>query len=91
MRCTALFLMMARSSAVDDAIRREASLGRLLVERYKSELERFEDTYDMPTETFRARFEDGDLGDDEAFFEWLAVAKSLEHWEEKLSDLQAAG
>lgn len=82
---------MARSSAVDDAIQREASLGRLLVERYRSKLDRFEDAYDMSTETFRDRFESGELGDDEAFFEWLAVAKSLEHWEDKLADLQAAG
>lgn len=82
---------MARPSAVDDAIRREASLGRLLVERYRSKLDRFEEEHGMSTETFRERFEDGELGDDEAFFEWLAVSKALEHWEGKLEDLRAAG
>ncbi len=82
---------MARSPAVDDAIRREESLGRILVARYRSKLERFEDEHGMSTDTFRERFEKGELGDDEAFFEWLAVSKALEHWEEKLADLRAAG
>lgn len=82
---------MSRSPAVEDAIRREASLGRMLVERYRSKLERFEEEHGMSTETFRERFEQGELGDEEAFFEWLATSKALEHWEAKLSDLQAAG
>lgn len=83
--------MMSRSPAVEDAIRREASLGRMLVERYRSKLERFEEEHGMSTEAFRERFERGELGDEEAFFEWLAISKALEHWEAKLSDLQAAG
>lgn len=82
---------MSQPPAVEDAIRREEELGRLLVKRYRSKLERFEERYDMSTETFRRRFQQGELGDDEEFFEWLAASKALEHWKGKLADLRAAG
>jgi hypothetical protein len=81
---------MSRSPAVDDAIQRETELGERLVDRYRSKLEAFEDEHGMSTETFRKRFEAGELGDNEAFFEWLAASRALEHWEEKLADLEAA-
>ncbi len=45
----------------------------------------------MASETFKERFQQGDLGDDEDYFEWVAALKALKHWEEKLSDLRAAG
>lgn len=78
-------------SAVQDAIEREEALGEYLLERYRARLARFEEEHGMSTETFRERFEEGDLGDDEAFFEWLAVSKGLEHWKEKLEQLRSAG
>lgn len=82
---------MSQPPAVEDAIRREEALGRHLLQRYRSKLERFEEEHGMSTETFQQRFQAGELGDDEEFFEWLAACKAVEHWEEKLADLRAAG
>jgi hypothetical protein len=82
---------MDDSPAVEDAVDREAALGEFLLERYREKLDRFEEEHGMSTETFLDRFEGGELGDDEDFFEWRAVADAVDHWEEKLAELQAAG
>lgn len=82
---------MPPADAVKDAIHREETLGEFLLERYRSKLDRFEEEHGMSTEAFRERFQQGELGDDEDFFEWMAVSEAVDHWEGKLADLKAAG
>ena len=43
------------------------------VNMLKKELSRFESTYQMSSEDFFDRFEKGDLGDKEDYFEWSAM------------------
>ncbi len=76
-----------KTKAVKDAVRREKELGRYMLSRYKDKLSEFEDEYDMTTEEFIEKFEDGELGDDQDFFEWFAAFKGKQHWEEKLDQL----
>ncbi len=75
------------TKAVKDAIQREKELGKFMLHRYEDKLSRFEDKYDMTTEEFVEKFEKGELGDDQDFFEWFAAFKGKQHWKEKLDQL----
>ena len=53
----------------------------------KKDLSRFESTYQMSSEDFFDRFEKGDLGDKEDYFEWSAMyqmyERSVDHVRQK--------
>ncbi|MDY6774161.1 MAG: hypothetical protein SVS85_03075, partial [Candidatus Nanohaloarchaea archaeon] len=55
---------------VASAVEKELDEGELVVERLRRRLDRFEEKYDMETEEFIKKFEEGDIGDKEDFFEW---------------------
>jgi len=76
--------------AVSSAIRKDLNEGEYMLERFEKRLKEFEEEYGMSSEEFMEKFESGELGDDEDFFEWYAVYKSKEHWEEKTTELREA-
>lgn len=51
----------------------------------RKNLERFESEYNMPSDEFFSRFEKGELGDREDYFEWAAIfqmnKRSMERFE----------
>ena len=53
----------------------------------KKELSRFESAYQMSSEDFFDRFEKGDLGDKEDYFEWSAIYKMYERSVDRLNIL----
>lgn len=62
---------------IDDERRRLAPLD--------DNLKQFEQRYQMSTEDFQHRFNEGKLGDDQDFFEWDAVADMAARLKEKLA------
>ncbi len=77
------------TKAVKEAVQKERELGRFMLKRYEDKLSKFEDKYDMTTDEFVEKFEKGELGDDQDYFEWFAIFKGNEHWKEKLDELHA--
>ena len=57
--------------------------------RLKKELSRFESTYQMSSEDFFDRFEKGELGDKEDYFEWSAMYQMYERSVDRLNILEA--
>lgn len=76
--------------AIATAIRKEKQEGEYLRNRFRKKLKAFEEKYDMETEDFIDKFNSGELGDREDFFEWKAVYKGLQHWKNKLKTLESA-
>lgn len=52
---------------------------------YETELSNFEKEYQMSTGEFLHRFNSGELGDDEQWFDWLFAYEAVEHLKEQLS------
>ena len=55
---------------------------------YKEKLSYFEKKYEIGTQVFLKKFEGGELGDSEDFFEWFALAKAESHWVTKIKELK---
>ncbi|MBW8049164.1 MAG: hypothetical protein FVQ77_02260 [Cytophagales bacterium] len=79
---------MSVSQEISEAIEKEIFLGKYLIQRYLEKLKQFEKKYKIKTTVFVKRFEKGDMGDDQDFFEWLAIFKGKKHWENKLLNLE---
>ncbi len=60
------------------------------VDMLKEELSRFESTYQMSSEDFFNRFEKGDLGDKEDFFEWSAMYQMYQRSVDRLNILESS-
>jgi len=73
---------------VVSAVQREVSIGNFLVNRYKEKLGFFEKKYNIQTKDFLKKFESGELGDAEDYFEWFSAAEAEKHWENKLKELK---
>lgn len=54
-----------------------------MLDHLKERLDEFEEEYGMDSEEFMQKFESGELGDKEDFFEWHAVIQSINHLEQK--------
>lgn len=78
------------NDAVSSAIRKDLNEGEYMLEKFRQQLEEFEEEYSMGSEEFIEKFESGELGDNEDFFEWYAVYRSKEHWEKKTGELRDA-
>jgi hypothetical protein len=59
------------------------------VNMLKKELSRFERTYQMSSKDFFDRFEKGDLGDKEDYFEWSAMYQMYEKSVDRLNILES--
>ncbi|MCH8319264.1 MAG: hypothetical protein IIA88_12365 [Bacteroidetes bacterium] len=75
------------NQVINEVIEKEISLGKYLSQNYSQKLKYFEKKYKIKTADFVKRFEKGDMGDKEDFFEWLAIFKGKKHWEDKLMNL----
>ncbi len=75
-------------SVVVEALEREARLLRVKVRVLKRRIKEFEARYGMDSNTFRERFEAGELGDDEAFFLWWSLLEALRAVEKRLKSVE---
>lgn len=68
---------------VKAALRDQATVARLRYEQFANDCRAFESRFQMTTEDFVARFDNGDLGDDEEWFDWFAAQRGREVWRVK--------
>lgn len=58
------------------------------IQSFKRDLEQFEGRYNMPSDVFFSRFEKGELGDKEDYFEWSALFQMYRRAIERLEMLK---
>jgi hypothetical protein len=74
---------------VEESLQREFRLLESKRNLLKGEIEDFENRHKMTSEEFTPRFERGEIGDAQDFFEWWGLLKGLQRVEGKISKLKA--
>ncbi len=75
-------------SIVKESLRRELALSEAKVNLISEEIEGFEKRYEMSSEEFVDKFERGDLGDDQDYFEWWGLVRGLKKIEEQIGKIK---
>lgn len=74
---------------IKDSIRREIILLESKINLVKNEIKQFEEKYHISSSEFLKKFESGDLGDSQDYFEWWGLIKGLKTLEERLKKAKA--
>ena len=74
---------------VKESFRRELALSEAKVNLIREEIEGFEKRYEMPSGEFVDKFERGELGDAQDFFEWWGLVRGLKKIEEQIGRIKA--
>src|SRR3972149_11656042 len=74
---------------IKDSIRREIILLESKINLAESEIKQFEDKYHLASSEFLKKFEKGDLGDSQDYFEWWGLIKGIKTLEERLKKAKA--
>lgn len=75
---------------VKSSLAHEVEISKFMLEKYKAKLKEFEKKFKMVTEEFYQKFEDGEIGDREEFFEWFAFIEYYKDWKKKYDILKGA-
>jgi len=68
-------------------IGRESKICELAIRQLEDKLRVFEGKYSLPSDEFYKRFQEGDIGDDQDFFEWKALLEGIQEWQETKEEL----
>lgn len=66
------------------ALEQNERVAKYKIKKYSSICENFEKKYGMNSDLFMKKFDSGELGDDDDFFEWYAAKRELDIWNKKL-------
>lgn len=66
---------------VAEALRAQTGQAGARRDYFLAECQRFEETYHMSSDEFMQRFESGELGDDEQWFDWFAAKRGFDNWD----------
>ena len=73
---------------VVESLKRELSICNVALSNIKEKLGKFEIKYTMSTEEFNEKYEKGQLGDEQDFFEWNAYNKYYNDWQNRKRALE---
>ena len=76
--------------ALEKVLAREAAQARSLKSRLASQILHFESRHGMQSDTFYAKFQSGELGDDADLIEWASTIEMLATAEKRLAALQGS-
>ena len=62
------------------AVRHELNMARVRRDEFAAECQVFETKYQMSSDEFLKRFDNGELGDDADFFAWYFAKESFDKW-----------
>jgi hypothetical protein len=74
---------------IKDSIHREIILLESKINLVKNEIKQFEEKYHISSAEFLKKFENGELGDSQDYFEWWGLIKGLKTLEERLKKAKA--
>jgi len=74
---------------VKESLRRELALSEAKVGLIREEVEGFEKRYGMSSDEFVDKFERGELGDEQDYFEWWGLVRGLKKIEERIGKIKA--
>ena len=77
-------MTVATESVIRSAINFEKRIFSIGLQSYEKRLKEFEKRYSMSCEEFIERYENGELGDDEKWFDWLFEYKAYKHLKKRL-------
>jgi hypothetical protein len=66
------------------ALEQNERVAKNKIKKYLDICGNFENKYGMSSDLFMEKFNSGDLGDDEDFFDWYAAKRGLDIWDKKL-------
>lgn len=75
---------------VKESLQRELTFSEEKVNLLREEIGGFEERYEMSSEEFMTKFERGELGDEQDYFEWWGLLTGIKKIEEKLRKIKAA-
>jgi len=74
---------------IKDSLNREIILLESKIKITKMEIKQFEDKYHMISSEFQKKFDKGEIGDTQDFFEWWGLIKGLGTLEDRLNKAKA--
>ncbi|MDZ7264629.1 MAG: hypothetical protein ONB16_08595 [candidate division KSB1 bacterium] len=72
------------------SLEREKKISQLAIAHLKDQLKSYERKFRWSTAEFLEKFDNGSIGDDEAFFKWYALAQALKDWQSTKEALEEA-
>lgn len=72
------------------ALEREQRMCETAIERLQERSQPYEQQFGWSTDSFLQKFNAGEIGDEQIFFRWFAVAEAIKEWQqtyESLTDL----
>jgi uncharacterized protein YhaN len=63
------------------SLEREKKISQLAINHLKDQLKSYERKFHWSTSEFLNKFDNGSIGDEEAFFKWHAMAQALKDWQ----------
>lgn len=74
---------------IKESLKRELALLEAKANLLRREIHELEKKYQMSSDEFLAKFEKGELGDDQDFFEWWGLLRGLKKVEENIEKVKA--
>jgi len=71
---------MPITAEVRESLEREFNICSKSISFYKRQIKRLEKKYRMTTSSFLKKFENGEAGDEQDYFDWYAFHKLLSSW-----------
>lgn len=75
------------SEVIRAALDQNERVAKYKIKKYLGICENFENKYGMDSDHFMEKFDSGELGDDDDFFDWYAAKRGLDIWNKKLKIL----
>jgi len=70
------------------SLERESKACALAIEYYQEMREGLEKKYEISSDEFRKRFEEGSMGDEQDFFDWYAYNRFIDSWQQTKEALE---
>jgi len=75
---------------ISQALKNEAEIARFKMEHFRKLCQEFEERFGMTSDEFLKRFEQGELGDEQEYFDWFAAKRGFDLWAKRFKILQSA-
>lgn len=73
---------------VKESLNRELNVLRAKLKMTREEIQSFEKKYAMSSDQFIEKFDNGELGDSQEFFEWWGLLKGIERLKKEIKDVE---